>query len=411
MFSAILKWLQDILITPIVFIFFSASWVLLVALPFNIAEIVHSVSGLFGFGLVKTLFFGKTDLNTGEAIQVPWIFIAILAISVVLSIVMFIYGILKGNFSSTEEGERDLKNVLKQSLKSVFGFLLIPIIYAASLVFLETVYEVVSKVFINNGDLNELQNIFLELKPKNITENEWANLVSNHLWNTDSIYSSYKRFAYGEGSLLVILFSLIALTLLAGTSLITLSVGLKTVLIYFNMILAPVALSFSIKDSGRTFKTFLKETIGHIGSVFALQFLFKFLMLYIIATAQIELTEKIDLGGTSLAGLIVNFITKLCLILAGTWAVYLIVKKINSMSGGLMQGVSSTANLTKGLIKNDIHLVNKSLASMNSYSTSEQHTSSLKEQNEILKEPQYSNYSKLFLGEDKKFKTLPQRKK
>lgn len=411
MLNAVLKWITDTIITPIAFAFFSVGWVIFVALPFSAAEIIQDISNFFGFSLVRQLFFGKADLSSGQIPPLPWMFVIVLTFSIFVSIFLLIYGIFKGSLSLTPDGKSKLRPVIGNAIKSVLILLAIPILYAASIILLEVSYEMVSRIFVQDNGLSELQNVFIALKPKNISANEWNNLVASHLWDVGAIYSSYKEFNFGDGALTVLMFGSISIVILLAVLKITIEVGVKSILIYFNMLIAPAPLLYSLKDEGKAFKTFTRQTMLNIGAIFALQFLFKFMLLYFIAISQIDLSTSINIGNSPFIQTVVNFILKMCLLTAGIYGIYNLMKKIDSMAGSAVSSMVSGAKLAAGVATGNPAAISSSLNEMKANSQQGQAaTADLKSQNEQLSTPTYTNYTKEFKDKNSNNNSLPKRK-
>ncbi|AKA50057.1 hypothetical protein VO56_02260 [Mycoplasmopsis gallinacea] len=379
MLSKIIGWIVNKIITPVTFILFSVQWTVLVALPFTLTEILEAISNFFGFGFIRQLFFQSAEVDNSK-VQLPWMFIIVLMISVGVAIVILVVSLFKAGIKHNEQN--NLKNTIKTAGKAIVIMVALPLSYSMGLVILETFYHIISKMFITNSTQTELQNIYTALKPTNVSTSEWNDLVSSHLWNTGTIYDSYAKFENGDSTMTILLFGIITFSLLFAYFKILLSNVLKSIQVYFLMMIAPIPAAVALKDNGETLKKFLKESLKGILTIFVYQFLLKFLIIYLLAVMKIDfsLTGAED---NNYFDRLAVFMTKLVVILGGLFFVWKVCNRVDAQSIDFKAGIESVKNLAVGAYTGNVQMLQKGVKGLSSQNQKEPNLStSIKNQSD-----------------------------
>ncbi|WGI36502.1 Mbov_0396 family ICE element transmembrane protein [Mesomycoplasma lagogenitalium] len=400
-------WLVDKIVNPIAFFFFSILWTTFVALPYVLLEAINFVKSIFGFGFIRQLFFGKSE--NFEYFNLPWIFLILSSLAIIISLVILCYIIFKNAVSFKENNS---KEILKQGLKTFALILLMPIIYFISLLLLEVLNEMIRQIFFSDNNLSEMQNLFVKLKPQNVAENEWLNLVKSYFFDVETIRNSWNNFAWGDGFQMILMFLIIIVILAIFQLWMIINLGKKIIIMYIYMVISPVLISLIMADNEKEYSKFKSEMKSSLVSLITAEFFFNVFFLFIIFS--INFNVDLASGLPAIINNSINFIFKIVAIAAGCYGVKEFIAKMEANSPTVSNVVSGAKSLASGAIAKNPILAKSGLAKMASpNSNSASSAPTVKENVEKNKNfssiPQNNNWN-AFKNNQGGFSTIPTKK-
>lgn len=370
--SWIAKFFVNTLISPITFGIFAVGWKIFVLIPYNAVLLINWIKKALGVNLLRKLLIG--DTTSYENLELPYLLVLFLAISLIMTVVFVIMGIFRNNVS--DKGH--IKIAIKNGIIALVVIWLIPIVLFLSLNVLEIVNDSITLTLSGSKKgSSEINDIFRQLKPSYINDREWNNFANSDFSDLNIIYKSYLDFQWGQGTLFNLQMFLISFAILLGSFSAVILITIRLFIVYFNVIIAPLFISISPLDDGKAFKKVLKELKDSLIMIIGFEFLLKiyFAFLLFVTKLPIGLVENSVLVDYAL------FIFRLVLIAGGTWGIFEVVRKLSATSPAkLGSRFLKTTKFAATAIKNPRTITE----SFSNYINGNE--SSLKEQNSIKKD-------------------------
>ncbi|WGI36924.1 Mbov_0396 family ICE element transmembrane protein [Mesomycoplasma lagogenitalium] len=381
--GSIVSWLIKQLLNPIAFILFSVLWVASVTPIYLMLEALVAIKGVFGFGFAKKLFFG--DTNEINFLQVPTLFLIISSISVAISIIVLCVVIFKNAISLKENNTKEL---LKQAFKTFILLISLPIIYLLSLLILDAIDQLTRQLFFSDNNLSETQNIFLQLRPNKINQNEWYEFAKSYFSDANKIRNSYNNLDWGEGSQIILLFLIATIILLIFQGWMLINLGKKLIIMFIYMIIAPLFISLIMLDNEKEFSKFKSEIKNSITTVISAEFFYSVFVLFISFAMNFEIVNNIPILASY-----TNFIFKIISLAGASFGVMQFIKKMEATSPTMSNVVKGAKSVATGAVMKNPAMINQGLKTMSSNSVN--NTSNLPSvKNDVIKNNNFNSVPK-----------------